>query len=344
MTALILSRTNLKLVKKGLQARTQVRARSSSCSCSIAFLTFMQQDAPERPLVSELESGEELLQLQAAALEAAANPILISRRDGTIIWVNRAFEQLSGYARNEVLGRNPSVLKSGQHPSFFYKQMWDVVLAGQEWRGELINRRKDGSCYWEEMTITPVKNDAGHVTHFMAIKLDISDRNRIEERNRQLASTDALTGLANYRRLLEALDSEIKRYRRTARPFAVLLLDLNGLKEINDTYGHLAGSRALGRVADVLRLHCRAVDTAARYGGDEFVVVFPETEGEAALRAASRISEEFRNDGQDPPLSLSVGTAIFPQDGGTIDELLAAADRALYREKRSSKRSSTNRP
>src|SRR5271166_1507299 len=177
----------------------------------------MHPDRPERPAIPEPPGAEDLLQLQAAALEAAANPILISRRDGTIIWVNKAFEQLSGYTRDEALGQNVKLLKSGQHPSSFYKQMWEAVLSGEKWRGELFNRRKDGSLYPEEMTITPVKNAAGDITHFIAIKLDITERKLAEEQIRQLALTDPLTGLANYRRLLDALDSEIKRCTRTGR-------------------------------------------------------------------------------------------------------------------------------
>ena len=297
----------------------------------------MQEDRPERPVTPTLLGGEDLLPLQAAALEAAANPILISRRDGTIIWVNKAFEQLSGYTREEALGHNTSLLKSGQQSPSFFKNMWETILSGQKWRGELVNRRKDGSVYQEEMTITPVENAAGEITHFIAIKLDITDRKQAEEQIRHLALSDPLTGLANYRRLLAVLDSEINRYGRTARPFAVLLLDLDGLKKINDVHGHLVGSRALCRVANILQIHCRAVDTAARYGGDEFVVVLPETEYEAACHVAQRISEELKKDGEEPSISVSVGAAIFPKDGRTIDTLLAAADRALYRAKGSPK-------
>jgi diguanylate cyclase (GGDEF)-like protein len=153
-----------------------------------------------------------------------------------------------------------------------------------------------------------------------------------------LAVTDPLTGVANYRRLLDALDSEIRRSGRTGRSFAVLVLDLDGLKKLNDTYGHLVGSDALCRLANILRIHCREIDTAGRYGGDEFVLVLPETEFEAARRVADRISERLRTDGDEPSISVSVGIAVYPQDGRTIAELLSTADRALYHEKGSSRR------
>jgi diguanylate cyclase (GGDEF)-like protein len=171
----------------------------------------------------------------------------------------------------------------------------------------------------------------------LALAAEATERQRAEEYVRQLAVTDPLTGLANYRRLLDILDSEIKRYGRIGRPFSVLLLDLDGLKMLNDAFGHLAGSRALCRLADTLRVHCREIDTAARYGGDEFVLVLPETDLEAALHVAKRISEQLRNDGEVPSISVSAGAAIFPQDGRTIDELLGAADNALYRQKSASK-------
>ena len=281
---------------------------------------------------------ENLLQLQAAALEAAANPIVITTRDGIIIWVNAAFEQLSGYGRAEALGQTTRLLKSDEQPASIYKEMWDTILSGQRWRGELINRRKDGSLYPEEMTITPVTNSAGEITHFIAIKLDITERKRAEKQIRHLAMTDPLTGLANYRRLLEALHAEIRRSARTGRPFAVLVVDLDGLKRINDADGHLVGSTALSRVANILRLHCREIDTAARYGGDEFVVILPETEFEAACQVAQRISARVRDDAERPSISVTAGAAIFPHDGRSIDELLAAADRDLYRQKNDSKR------
>ncbi len=172
----------------------------------------------------------------------------------------------------------------------------------------------------------------------VALAAEFTEHRRADEYVRQLSVTDPLTGLANYRRLLDALDAELKRYERTGRSFAVLLFDMDGLKKINDAHGHLVGSRALCRLANILRIQCREVDTAARYGGDEFVVLLPETVSEAAQHVAQRIYERLRDDGEAPPISASVGAAIFPDDGKTIDELLSAADHALYHKKRSSKK------
>jgi diguanylate cyclase (GGDEF)-like protein len=150
---------------------------------------------------------------------------------------------------------------------------------------------------------------------------------------REMAASDPMTGLANYRKLVDAMDAEIQRSARTARPFALLLFDLNGLKQINDKYGHLVGSRAICRFANVLRMQSRVIDVCARYGGDEFVLVLPETGPEAAMEVVRRISERVANDAEQPPISAGVGLAFYPQDGQTIDALLAVADHALYRVK-----------
>ena len=147
---------------------------------------------------------------------------------------------------------------------------------------------------------------------------------------RTLAISDSLTGLANYRRLVDILQSELERSGRTNRPFSVLLMDLDRLKGINDRYGHIAGSHALCRVADILRLHCRSIDTAARYGGDEFALVLPETGALAAQQVADRIRDRLRADQEIPQLSLSIGLATFPQCGTSVQQLLEFADRALY--------------
>ena len=159
------------------------------------------------------------------------------------------------------------------------------------------------------------------------------DNARLFERVRHMAVSDPLTGLANYRRLLDVLENETERTDRSGRPFAVLLLDLDGLKAINDSYGHLVGSRAICRVADILRIHCRAIDTAARYGGDEFALVLPESQDDEARRVVDRIRLVLANDDEPPRLSASMGIAVYRGDGERIEKLLSEADQQLYAEK-----------
>jgi diguanylate cyclase (GGDEF)-like protein len=167
----------------------------------------------------------------------------------------------------------------------------------------------------------------------MLLATVVEERMRTTEQLRQLAVTDPLTGLANYRKLVDVLEAEITRCERTGRPFALVLLDLDGLKKINDALGHVVGSRALCRLAQVLRTHCRATDTAARYGGDEFAVVLPEAGARAAQLVSQRICRYLDSEVEHPSLSVSTGAAVFPRDGRTIDDILRTADAALYRMK-----------
>jgi diguanylate cyclase (GGDEF)-like protein len=171
----------------------------------------------------------------------------------------------------------------------------------------------------------------------LALAAMSAERRHIEQDVTNLAVTDPLTGLANYRKLVDVLDAEVRRYNRTGRPFSVLLIDMDQLKKINDSYGHLAGSHALCRLSDILRVYCRNIDTAARYGGDEFALVLPETAEEEARRVALRICERVREDAEEPPISVSIGTATYPRSGATIELMLNAADRAMY-EMKSSRR------
>ena len=164
---------------------------------------------------------------------------------------------------------------------------------------------------------------------------DVTAQRASEDHLRHLAETDALTGLANYRRLSETLESEIKRSDRTARAFAVLIFDLNGMKRINDSHGHLAGNRALCRLADIFRFSCRSIDTVAWYGGDEFAIILPETGAKDTNAVGRRICECLSNDRENLLLSVRVGAAVYPEDGTTIETLFQAADRALYKMKES---------
>jgi diguanylate cyclase (GGDEF)-like protein len=196
---------------------------------------------------------------------------------------------------------------------------------------------KNGEVRWLEITTAMIGFEG--MPSSLVSAHDVTEHKATEKQLQLLADTDLLTGLGNYLRLVESVDAEIERSRRTGRPFAVLLLDLDQLKRINDRYGHMIGSQALCRVADALRVHCRAIDTAARYGGDEFDVILPETTVVAARLVASRIRSRLALDSQQPRLSVSTGVAAYPRNGERIETLFRAADCELYEMKSGAEKS-----
>jgi diguanylate cyclase (GGDEF)-like protein len=195
---------------------------------------------------------------------------------------------------------------------------------------EIEWKRKNGTTLKARLSGRGVFNERGDFDGYEIIAVDITEQRALEERLRHEAFSDSLTGLANHRRLFEVLHAEIGRSKRTERGFSVLLLDLDGLKEINDRFGHLTGDRALCRLARVLGDCCRSIDTAARQGGDEFALVLPETGAAAATLVARRICDLLSKDAEEPVLSVSVGVASCPREADSVGTLLYAADRALY--------------
>ena len=438
--------------------------------------------------ISERKQTEAKLHLQSVALEAAANSIVITDRDGIIEWANSAFEGLTGYDPDEVIGRNPGTfLKSGKQNHEFYKDLWNTILSGNIWHNELINRRKDGNLYFEEMTITPLRDADNEISHFIAVKQDITERKKAEEALIQsekdyralfenmpiglyrtsadghildanmalvnmfgypdrssllakkadelyaepeldnkfksmiltknmlsafeaefrrydqqtfwaedyvhvihddnghplyyegslinitdrkkaenelrqanqslllahselqkmftheqiLARTDSLTGQTNRRYFFEIATREFNASTRYQRPLTIILFDIDGFKQVNDTFGHTLGDKILIEVAQATALQVRDVDMLARYGGDEFIILLPQTDAQQAFIIAERIRESVasvRVDNENSPfiVTLSIGVAEIinsPQDG-TIEDVIRRADHALYQAKK----------
>lgn len=286
--------------------------------------------------ISAQRAAEAHTRLLVSALQAARNAIVITDSDARIEWANPAFEQLTGYTLDESLGRRPAdLVKSGKQDDAFYTQLWKTVLAGDTWHGELINRRKDGSLYHEELTITPVPDDDGVIRHFVAVKHDISARKQHEEVLVAQATTDALTGLPNRRHFLAHLDDELARLRRfPEHGAALLMLDLDRFKRVNDAHGHAVGDRVLRHFAQVLRDALRKTDLAGRLGGEEFAVLLTGVDLDSARDFADRLRQRVADahvtlDTGTLRYTVSIGVALIaPAD--TADDLLARADAALY--------------
>jgi diguanylate cyclase (GGDEF)-like protein/PAS domain S-box-containing protein len=248
---------------------------------------------------------------------------------GKFLDVNQALVTMLGYpSREELLAVNlaTNILSD---PSKRAQLLGHSVEQDGADPLEIEWKRKNGTTLKVRLSGREVSNE-GKMDSYEIIVEDVTQQRKLEDHLRQQAAKDPLTGLANYRHLVETVDTEIKRSERTAREFALLFLDLDGLKKINDRCGHLVGSEALCRLADVLCLCSRKLDTPARFGGDEFALVLPETGQVQANLVARRICHSLANDGRDPKLSVSIGVAIYPKDGARVESLLCAADVALY--------------
>jgi len=281
--------------------------------------------------------AEERDHLLVSALEAVANGVVITDIEAKIEWVNPAFEHLTGYSRSEAIGRRPAdLVRSGQHERPFYVAMWDTILKGDTWRGEVLNKRKDGGLYHEELVIAPVKDRAGKICHFVGVKQDISARKHLEAQLLEMATTDELTGLPNRRHFLARLEEEFARMqRRGVLAVSVLMLDLDYFKSINDTYTHIVGDRVLQHFADLLRGVLRKTDTPGRIGGEEFAVLLPGADLAAAQSLAQRLCHTVANtplhyDTQTISTTVSIGIAAMLADDPHSNLVLIRADKALF--------------
>ncbi len=254
--------------------------------------------------------------------------------EGEFLEVNEAVLRMLGYESIEEL------LALGLMYDIIQDPGRRAQLLGQSGADALVDpietvwKRKDHATLKVRLSGREVVSEQGELEAYEVIAEDVTRQRELEDHLRRQAASDSLTGLANYRRLVDVLDLEIKRSKRTNREFAILFFDLDGLKRINDRYGHMRGSQAICRLADALCSCCRDIDTPARFGGDEFALVLPETNAEAANLVARRVCESVANDGKGPTLSVSVGVAVYPQNGDSIERLLCQADSALYSMKR----------
>jgi len=288
---------------------------------------------------------EEETQLRklSAAVEHSPASIVITDTTGAIEYVNPAFSRLTGYSPDEVLGQNPRILKAGDQSEEFYREMWETVQHGQEWRGEFHNKRKDGSLFWEIASISPIIDASGLTTHYVAVKENITERKELQDRLEQMAQFDMLTGLPNRRMFLDRLAQTVAVAKRSSHRFGLLFIDLDGFKRINDLYGHEAGDRVLKTVAARLSACIRISDAAGRIGGDEFTVILGAlTHYSDAGQVAEKILLALQRpitlpNGQQDSIGSSIGISVFPEDAEDGDGLLATADDAMYEVKRSGK-------
>ena len=286
-----------------------------------------------------LAKSRRTLQLAERVIESSFEGIMVTDKDVCIEFVNPAFTQLTGYTAEEVIGRSPDLLSSGRHDSEFYRRMWNSLETHGYWRGEIWNRRKTGELYLELLTITAITDDDGNTTHYAGLFTDITQNRRNEEQIRQLAYYDALTGVPNRRLLEDRLEHAIRHAHRKEMLLAVMFMDLDRFKEVNDTLGHAVGDDLLLKFTTRVKDCLREDDTLARLGGDEFIVLLPEMERLSDVFAvADRLIEAnkrpYQINGNQINVGSSIGISLYPEDGTTVQELINGADIAMYRAKR----------
>jgi len=285
-----------------------------------------------------LESTSKEMNLLSKVVENSEEAILITDADKHIVFVNKSFERITGYRADEVLGKNPSILKSGLQDEHHYKSMWDEINSKGSWRGEIFNRRKNGQVFPEWQSISVVKNLKGEVTNYVSISMDITKRKEAEAYIYKMANFDPLTGLANRNLLNDRLSQAVMNAHRKNLKLAVMFLDLDDFKSINDGHGHAAGDALLKSVSTRLIECIREGDTLARQGGDEFILLLPDVDcaqsvSKVAEKLLAAISAPYSILGHEMHVSVSIGIAMYPEDSDTVEALLKNADTAMYNAK-----------
>ncbi|MBT9502326.1 MAG: EAL domain-containing protein [Burkholderiaceae bacterium] len=288
--------------------------------------------------ISERHQSQAQMLLAATVFESTNEAVMVTDDRPRLLKVNRAFTAITGYESGEVLGRDPSLLSSGLQDETFYRQLWAVLAGTGQWQGEIINRRKNGEVFpaWEN--ISAVKDAGGRITHYVAVLSDITPLKHAEERLSHMAHHDPLTGLPNRLMFSGSLQQSISRARRHGHRLALLFIDLDRFKLVNDSMGHAAGDELLKEIGRRLKHAVRAEDLVTRLGGDEFTVALEEVDSPELIatlvqKMMAEITRPLTLAGRDIVISASVGIALFPDDADTVDNLTKAADAAMYRAK-----------
>lgn len=282
---------------------------------------------------------QQQLRLRDMALSMVGNAIFITDVHGSIVWANEAMAHISGYTAQELLGHNPRIFQSGIHSREFYRNLWGTIRRRQTFRGRITNRKKDGTLYTIETVITPIVGTTGHITHFVSVRQDVTEQVMSEEVMHRLAKTDPLTGLLNRSALQERVRTALLRSRSDDTLCALIFLDIDDFKAVNDTFGHAVGDLILKEIGARLSKDIRASDCVGRIGGDEFVILLTGIPtktviGPWADHLMKQLSVPIVTENVTLSVTGSVGIALAPDHAADLDGLLQRADIAMYRAKR----------
>ena len=288
--------------------------------------------------ITELKRNDEKLRMAEKVFENTIEGVVVTDADGSIQWVNPAFTKITGYSQSEATGQNPRILKSERHKDSFYREMWNDLENKGQWQGEIWNRRKNGETYPEWLTISAIKDETGKTVQYVSIFNDITERIQREERIKYQAYHDALTGLPNRALFHDRLSRALTHAHRNGEMVAVMMLDLDQFKRINDTLGHPVGDSLLQEVGKRLIKYLREGDTVSRLGGDEFAVILEDVQSiENVIKVAQKILRKMETpvhiNAHDLHISTSIGISLYPSDGQDVDTLLKYGDTAMYQAK-----------
>ncbi len=274
------------------------------------------------------------MNLLAKALEQTDDMVIITDQNGVIEYVNDSTVVKSGYERNELIGNKTNIFKSGKHTEEFYKNLWETILAGKNYRKVIIDKTKDDKLYYAELKITPLMDENNKVKNFVATSTDITNRIQMEKKLKKLATVDSLTEIYNRYKLDDEINHHIARYERYKEPFSILMFDIDFFKNINDKYGHDVGDRVLKSLSQLVASNIRITDIVGRWGGEEFLVILEKTKKEEAFAIAQklrRLVEAYLID-EKYHITISIGVAEY-EEGESKETLLKKADEALYKAK-----------
>lgn len=288
--------------------------------------------------VTEQKKFKDEIELARKVFDNAVEGVVVTDREGTIEFVNNGFTTITGYSEAEAIGQNPKLLKSDRHDRKFYQAMWEGLDRDGHWAGEIWNRRKNGQAYPEWLSITTITNHRGNPVRYMSVFNDLSDIREREEQLRFQANYDALTGLPNRTLLQDRIQMAVRRVTREIKGLSLIFLDMDDFKHVNDTLGHVKGDLLLQLFAARLIECVRDQDTVARYGGDEFIILIPDTNDPETIihiieRIRTSLEESFIIDDKEFFVGVSIGVTLCPEDGMEPDILIANADMAMYRSK-----------
>lgn len=282
------------------------------------------------------------LEMSSAVFKHTMDGVLITDTHNRIVHVNDSFEEITGYLKHEVVGKDPKLLRSGKHDKHFYEKMWENLKLEGGWQGEIFNRKKNGEIYIEWLSINAIRNNKGDVENYIGIFSDVTHQRKDAQQHAYMATHDPLTGLSNRLLFDDRLEHAINHAGRFGKCIAVIFCDLDNFKPINDTYGHSVGDEILKGVAEALKDLLRKEDTVCRFGGDEFVILLEELKSfeylERILEKIRSISQmTFHIEGHALSVGMSIGASLYPNDGTTPETLLKHADSAMYKAKKSGK-------